>query len=272
MGVSSELAIFNVTDPEDPIFLNQITVGSTTYGMTIDENHEYLYVAAMSNSLTIYNVSDAENPELVWGKDDNPNHNSRWTYDVFVRGNYAYCADSVGLRIYDISTPAETESVAYLEKSGTYTSWSVAPYGDNKLLLGQGGGIIDMIDISDPENPVLGENIKASSDIKQMVVSGNTLLAADDSDGLVSFGLSSSGFSYGKLMDAEESRGSAVAIDADANYVYFAGYRGFFVYDFAACVPGGGLFDEISGYSTSIIALGMILGLALLLSLRKRKL
>lgn len=83
-------------------------------------------------------------------------------YDVVVSGNYAYLANHAdGLRIYDVSNPANPLNVGHTNAGGTADGVVVA--GNYAYLSGNGLGL-RVYDVSDPANPITVGHTNISPD------------------------------------------------------------------------------------------------------------
>jgi hypothetical protein len=74
----------------------------------------------------------------------------RYIYDVAVQDDYAYCADSYGLSVWDISDIAQRHEVARQPTPGGATRIGVR---GNRAYICEGSRGLATFDIADPENP-----------------------------------------------------------------------------------------------------------------------
>ena len=72
--------------------------------------------------------------------------------DVEIKGDYAYCAMTYGLSVLNISDPSSIQHVSHLYLPAG-VSRRITLNGDYAYLIGPGGGL-QIIDISEPSNPV----------------------------------------------------------------------------------------------------------------------
>ncbi len=150
-GNETAVSISDVTDKDNPIALSVAeypNAGYTHQGWITDD-HEYFYVndeldeISGEQSLTrtlIFDVRDLDDPVLVQefqGQTAASDHN------LYVRGNYMYQSNySSGLRILDISDPANPVEVGYFDvnpvgdnEAGFNGAWSNYPYFESGTLL-----------------------------------------------------------------------------------------------------------------------------------------
>jgi len=81
-------------------------------------------------------------------------------YHVFMEGNFAFLVGYEGIWVYDVSNPANPVNVAYVETLGAEYADFYYPYCYG-LKYGGGSGEkqLDMVDFSDPYNPIVHEDI-----------------------------------------------------------------------------------------------------------------
>jgi hypothetical protein len=83
---------------------------------------------------------------------NSPTSMNAWATTVALSGNYAYLANhSDGLRIYDVSDPANPRNVGHISAGG-YAD-GVVVIGNHAYLSGNGLGL-KVYNISDPANPI----------------------------------------------------------------------------------------------------------------------
>lgn len=101
--------------------------------------------------------------------------------DVFVQGNRAYCAaESCGLDIIDISTPATPVKLSNLEFTGKAETLFVA--GNYAYVCGEGNFYV--VDVSDPFDPVLENTIDTLQETLDVFVQSDFAYIADGANGL----------------------------------------------------------------------------------------
>ena len=185
-GCWGSIWIVNISNPEDPIIevvdygpnanLNPIVVDNYLYAQTYDATGEYV---------TIYDVSDKKNPQLIYQKDLGF---GSWSQPLDRYGdNYLIWGGSNGLFIVDISNRTNPEVVG---------NYSISMYTGDAKVLGDvvyalSGGYLYSIDISDVTNPKLLDKIECNGNALVIYgsvayvlprVIGGTLKAVDISD------------------------------------------------------------------------------------------
>jgi hypothetical protein len=102
--------------------------------------------------------------------------------DVFVQGNYAYCATSfAGLDIIDINTPANPVIVGHYKMMGEATGVWVS---NNYAYMACGDGGLYIIDISNPASPKFVGYYNTFGEVIDVYVSGDYAYLADGFRGL----------------------------------------------------------------------------------------
>ena len=149
-GNETAVSIADVTDKSNPIALSVAeypSAGYTHQGWLTDD-HEFFYVndeldevsGEQSRTRTmIFDVRDLDDPVLVQemlGTTASSDHN------LYVQGNYMYQSNyNSGLRIFDISDPANPVEVAFFDvhpgsdNAGFSGSWSNYPYFESGTIL-----------------------------------------------------------------------------------------------------------------------------------------
>ena len=163
----ASLDIIDVSDPSDLIITGSYICSNESYnwgGIALSGNYAYLpFEDNTGSGLKIIDISDPTNPAEL-GTYFSSDY---WTsYDVEVRGNYAYLAGP-NFRIIDVSNPSSPTEIS----SYPNYSFGIALSG-NYAYLGYYG--LDLIDISDPYNPVEAGYYYNSPYLKNsLAVSGN---------------------------------------------------------------------------------------------------
>jgi len=180
-ALSSGLHIIDIADPENLSAVASVDTASDAYGVYVQGN--YAYVAASLSGLQIIDVADPANPAVV-ATLDTPGY----AYKVYVQGNYAYAATSSGLQIIDVADPENPAVVSILDTpggiSGVYIrgnyAYAAASYF-NADLGGLSVGMLQIINIADPENPVVVSILKTPEEAIGVYIQYNyAYLAAGD--------------------------------------------------------------------------------------------
>jgi hypothetical protein len=169
------LSIMEISDPTNPVWKANRSVGSPQWGMEISVDGDYAFLAVQPYGLIIINVSDPLNPGT-------PIFVSTTAYpqDVHVAGNFAYVADGAGgLAIINITDPTNPGAPDY------WTPILDVIYGvyieGDYAFTARGGYGMDIVNISDPTNPILIKTVD-SVDINlahDVVVAGDYAYVVD---------------------------------------------------------------------------------------------
>lgn len=104
--------------------------------------------------------------------------------ELVLDGDYAYVAASVaGLRIVDISNPAEPIFLSSLDDNSISSFVGLDVVGDTAYISAFGDGVW-IIDVSDPSNPVSLELVDAHNHTRDLAVAGDRIFVAGQSSGV----------------------------------------------------------------------------------------
>ncbi|MFX1535540.1 MAG: LVIVD repeat-containing protein [Promethearchaeota archaeon] len=256
VGVSSELMIFDVQNPMSPSSVANISQHSTVYDIAVVGS--YIYIADHSGSLMIATELAGNLYPLL------PFANDYWCFGVVVAGDYACTATSAqGLVIWDISNksaPAVVGTAATDENA-----YSIASYGENKVVVGGSEGYLGVFDISSKTNPSLLGSVTVTSDIMEIQVHEDTAIAADFMDGIVTLDLSFDSPSPGNRLLPDGERGHTVEINDQ--YIYGGmGFSGLMIWDINEAI--GSL--DIGLPASAFVLIGLSASVTLVFFRRKR--
>ena len=250
---SSALEIVNLTNPSDPVHEGRIVNGdggaSLQGAIGVAVSGDYAYVASyLDNTLEIVNISIPSAP-VHKGKishlDGGPLLKNPQSVDVV--GNYAYVASygSNALEIIDISNPAAPShkgSIVHNPGGALLTgpvSVDVVENYPYAYVASSGSNALEIVDISDPANPVHMANITDGT--------GGSLLKAPRSVSVIGYYAYVTSYTSNALEIIQISNKSApvhkgsiaktagvsylngpvdAAISADATYAYVSSFSG----------------------------------------------
>jgi len=139
------------------------------------------------------------------------------TYDVAVRDGYAYVAnDFNGLRIVDISNPAEPSEVASLDTPGE--AWQVNIDGEYAYVADMTSGM-RIIDISNPEQPREVGAYDSPGSTKDVFVVGDLAYLADDGSGTLRI-IDISDRTRPRLISSIQTEGYAYGVTVNGDFAY----------------------------------------------------
>ncbi|MGC9777862.1 MAG: fibronectin type III domain-containing protein [Candidatus Heimdallarchaeota archaeon] len=180
-GGSDGLYTLDVSNPNNPILLDQIVEGVDPYYRKLDVRGNYAYVADYglpSGGLRIYDVSDPTNIQLT--------DNILLTYatDVVVSGDMAYVADgSYGIYIFNITDPYNIPGVySYFDIFTNVTAlWVQGPnlYVVENIAGGPITTCLYVYDISDIANEILVGSESVDAQFYDIFVDGDIAYTSD---------------------------------------------------------------------------------------------
>jgi len=91
--------------------------------------------------------------------------------DIVVSGGHAFISDGAGLKVFDISHPANPQSVGHLPAGEEWVISAIAA-SEDYAFVGDGGDF-EVIDVSDPTNPQRIGGLEESISAYDMEVSGD---------------------------------------------------------------------------------------------------
>lgn len=149
--------VLNISDPENPTKIYQIT--SLDNANDVAVNEKYMYVADSNTGFLIFNMSNRINPELagmfyVLKSNDSGTLRGWAGTSIEVSGNYVFLSAEkrIGFYIIDVSDPGKPEQVFHSLGKNVY---DIATYGNDVYLArGDGTSEYDLLDISNPRNPI----------------------------------------------------------------------------------------------------------------------
>lgn len=177
------LEIYDISDPTNPILLNQTLVKGVIEALDYQTNHLYL----IGSHLQIVDVSNTSSPEIVstiLGL-DGPDY----TQSLCKKGSYIFIMDQKnGVKIVDFTDYSDPEIVStYYNKkmeNETFSSsidfyiagnfmyiYYTSPYATN---------YIDIVDITTPEDPILKSEMAIVDEIKEIFVKNKILYIIDN--------------------------------------------------------------------------------------------
>ena len=145
-GAPGGLAIIDLNSGGRISFLNLTCCTSRIY-----VKGNYAYVAdGPDGGLQIIDISNPSYPRIV-----GQYLNGRYTYDVWVKGTYAYLATKVGMQIINVTNP---QAPAFVKEMGSWgEAVSIFISGNIAFISSQE---LNMIDITDPTTPTLLGNYR----------------------------------------------------------------------------------------------------------------
>ncbi|WP_046755314.1 LVIVD repeat-containing protein [Kordia jejudonensis] len=156
---NQNLNVFNISDPENPVLVNNLSVGFNIE--TLSSYKSYLYIGSQ-NGMFIYDAQQMETPQLLSAVQhftacDPVIANDTHAFVTLKGGNFCGGNTNV-LEVYDI---ADAENPVLISQRNLIEPVGMGFYKDNYLFVCDDQ--VKIFDISDPENMNLVHAIDADS-------------------------------------------------------------------------------------------------------------
>ncbi|HQV32602.1 MAG TPA: choice-of-anchor B family protein, partial [Calditrichia bacterium] len=133
-GTQPSIGIYDVSNPASPTLINELTIPAAGYVHNVWPTADNLYMMTTEETtgktIKYWDISDPTNPSLLSEvlAPDGLAHNAH------IKGDYSYVSHySDGLRIYDVSDPANVFETGYYD---TADDWGAYPYfASGKVLI-----------------------------------------------------------------------------------------------------------------------------------------
>jgi hypothetical protein len=161
----SQLQIYDVSDPSNPIHLSSYGTNSSIYGFSVANNLAY---ALAGTYLEAIDITDPRRPVRV----GRTNLNVTLT-DIEVNGNFAYISAIQGFLVCDVSNPAQMFQVA---RNNSYPGFTVEHVRDIAYIGGLDLGV-PIMDVGNPAFPLRTNRVQPGF-VDTVKVTGNRLYTA----------------------------------------------------------------------------------------------
>jgi hypothetical protein len=153
------LKIIDVSNPTDPAIMGSWDTYAVR-GMALYSN--YVYLSSVTNWLSVLEISNPGSPKVLYRSSTNAAHSNISLTSagvMMVTGEYLYIASILGMEIYSLRDPRSPQfirsiSAPFQSDMQEMTQWR------NKLIVPLRDRIV-ILDISDPENPVVQNEVLA---------------------------------------------------------------------------------------------------------------
>jgi hypothetical protein len=177
-----DLRIFDISDPESP---SEVGLLEMYNARSIEISSNYAYVTELYFGLKVIDISDPYSPTIVGDANVGSYQNS--SVKVAVSGNYAYVVNHGSLEVIDISIPNAPKVDAILSGS-TFLGLAISGnylYVTNTYFESTNNYYdLNIIDISNPKEPVVVQRIGISDFSDDIAVSGNYLYLTERVNGI----------------------------------------------------------------------------------------
>ena len=149
VSANDTLHILDISQPSNPFIIGSCSIGYQPYNIAVQGDYAYIAAHMGSNDCCIWvvNISDPARPLSV-----GEYNTTEWIRDVCVSGQYLYVSESnAGLGIWYLYNP----EIPFQIGSFDYCSISQVSVFDDRVYAASYGDGLQIIDVSDPYNPVL---------------------------------------------------------------------------------------------------------------------
>ena len=185
---AADAAGFDILDVTDPSHLSLVVNHRLTHKAEyIFARGDYIYITGRNldngdYSFSIVNISDRDQPEVISTIND-----LGFCREVKVIGDLAYLGCYGGLKIFDISDPADPVKIGWYH-TGIAPMW-LDIQGDYAFMANIFRGF-QVIDISNPEEPILVTTNDTVSRLNDIVIRDNLAFVSSEKEGLAIFDIS----------------------------------------------------------------------------------
>ena len=176
---SGGLRIIDVTDPAAPLLVGTYNTTGTAYDVAVAGSRAY--VADGSGGLVALDIADPTLPILLGSYDTTGSSRG-----IVIDGMHAFVADDAsglhGIEVAITTGPLLAGTVALTGVgTGDLRAWDVAVDGHFAFVAGDGGGGLQVLDISDPTEPFVVGSYDSPGLARGIAVSGDLAFLADAS-------------------------------------------------------------------------------------------
>ena len=204
VGTSSNFQIINISTPSNPVVIGSYNYYDIT---DIEVFGKYLFI----NGSKVLDVSDPINPALVGSL------LSGHSNDLVQSGNYAFITSDDAFFVNDISNPASPNYVIELENSEFNDDILVE--GNYLFMNADIGSYISVLNINNPEYPIVVGTINTGSNIQAIAINGDYAYITD-TDGLLIFDITTP--TVARYIGNCNTPGLAEDITISGNHAYIA--------------------------------------------------
>jgi hypothetical protein len=171
------LQIFDLQDQTSPqLIANYDTAGSAHQ---VCVSNGYAYIADLDNGVVVLDVSDPTSPQYVSTSTVTPQ-----ALDVYISGNNLYVCTGEELSIFDITNPSSPSPIGTCAVNGLAYSCYV---DDNMAIVAAGDGGVAIIDVSNPNSPLLMRQTTGQGDqlhsVKDVRMDNNHIYISNGDNG-----------------------------------------------------------------------------------------
>jgi len=213
------LYVVDISNPNNPQNLGRVNGTNNFILENLDADGSTLAVAAHEDGVLLFDISDPQNIQL---KSTIPSNNA---WGVRLKGGYAYIADELTIKIYDINNNSMPTEINQIETSNSIKDISLT---QSFMYVAIGSDGVNMYDISNPEVPLFLDNYNTNTLANRISPFENKLAVSDwdDVDILQGDGNSLNRVGY------KNTGNRTMAIATKDNYIYSAEWASINVFEF----------------------------------------
>ena len=209
------LVVVDLTDPVEPTVRGTYTVVSQGQTVSVSMAGELVLTTNNQTGLNVFDVSNPTEPRLL----------SSWltggySRDVIGLGTLGLVADQPdGLYVIDLSDPLDPveSSIHFAEGE---TTQIVAATGSNAYIVDASSRVIEIVNLAEPQEPVLTGRYLATSRVANLAAEGDNLYLALGKAGLVI--VNTSNPAAPKISAVYDTPGTAQVVSVDNDLVLVA--------------------------------------------------
>lgn len=213
------LYVVDISSPSDPQSLGRVDGTNNLILENLDADNNLLAVAAHEDGVLLYDISDPQDLELrstiisenAWG--------------VRLKDGYAYIADELIVKIYDISNSSDPVFINQVETSNAIKDIALS---ESFMYVALGSDGVDIYDLTNPESPIFLDNYNTNTLANRISPFENKLAVSDwdDVDVLEWDGNSLNRVGY------KNTGNRTMAIATKDNYIYSAEWASVQAFEF----------------------------------------
>ena len=213
------LYVVDISSPSDPQSLGRVDGTNNLILENLDADNNLLAVAAHEDGVLLYDISDPQDLELrstiisenAWG--------------VRLKDGYAYIADELVVKIYDISNTSDPVFINQIETSNAIKDIALT---QSFMYVALGSDGVDIYDLTNPESPIFLDNYNTNTLANRISPFENKLAVSDwdDVDVLEWDGNSLDRVGY------KNTGNRTMAIATKDNYIYSAEWASVQAFEF----------------------------------------
>ncbi|RLB27384.1 MAG: hypothetical protein DRG87_11575, partial [Deltaproteobacteria bacterium] len=216
------LEVIDISDPENPAGVGYFGTQGSLRDLYVSGDYAYVVwegtnpIGQQQGGLKIIDISNPEDPAKA-----SYTGTGMGAQGVYVSGNYAYVADGgwSGLLIFDVSNPENPNNIGTLD-----IEYATKVYASGNYAYVAGAGDLQVIEVSDPQNPQTAGSVERSPGAQGMYVTGSYAYIAAYENGIDVINITDS--QNPTLITTVDTPGKARDIFVSGSHAYVADNEG----------------------------------------------